>query len=141
ETHRRPQPRVAEGLACVLAGVRCGMDLSDGLLGDLTRIAEAADVGVVIDAASVPIHPSMRRLYPQHALTLALTGGEDYELCVCGPPPLIGMAAAQLERQGLQRLTVVGRVGERPASGPLVRVVDEQGRPIDLGRGAWDHFR
>lgn len=141
DAHLRPRPRVAEGLACVAAGLRCGMDLSDGLLGDLTRIAEAADVGAVIQAAAVPIHPALHALYPDDALTLALTGGEDYELCVCGPPPLLATAAALLEHRRLQPLTVVGHVVEAPASGPRVRVVDEQGQPIALGRGAWDHFR
>jgi thiamine-monophosphate kinase len=73
----RPLPRVDAGLAAVAAGIRCGMDVSDGLVQDLGHIAVSSGVAISLDAASVPLSPSLRRVFPEDALDLALTGGED----------------------------------------------------------------
>ena len=51
--HRRPWPRLAEGVAARNAGVNAMMDLSDGLGLDLHRLCDASQVGFALD--SVPI--------------------------------------------------------------------------------------
>ena len=35
QAHLTPNPRVSEGQLLVEKGVKCGMDISDGLIGDL----------------------------------------------------------------------------------------------------------
>jgi thiamine-monophosphate kinase len=75
--HLHPSPRVAVGQALLLAGVRCGMDISDGLLADLGKLCAASDVGATLIAVQVPVSEAVRRLLPEDALDLALTGGED----------------------------------------------------------------
>ena len=47
--HRRPWPRLAEGVAARGAGVRAMMDVSDGVGIDLHRLADASGVGFVLD--------------------------------------------------------------------------------------------
>ncbi|MCL5047361.1 MAG: thiamine-phosphate kinase [Firmicutes bacterium] len=69
--HRRPEAKISSGLAAKEAGAKAMMDLSDGLLVDLERLAKASGVGV--DLESCPCHP----LATQDD---ALYGGDDYEL-------------------------------------------------------------
>jgi thiamine-monophosphate kinase len=137
--HRRPTPRVAEAALLLAHGVRCAMDLSDGLLGDAGHIADASDVGVVLEAERVPVAPALAVAFPADALALALGGGEDYELLCAGPPEALAAAAAALEQQGGPPLTVVGRLVPAPASGPRVQVVDAQGAPVVV-QGGYVHF-
>jgi thiamine-monophosphate kinase len=136
--HRRPSPRVAEAIVLTAAGVVCGMDVSDGLLGDGGKLAYASDCAAVLDWEAIPVHPSVERLFGERARGLALRGGEDYELLVAGPAERIERAAAELERAGLEPLSVVGHLAEGPAG--CVRVVDESGADVAAVGGSWNHF-
>jgi thiamine-monophosphate kinase len=138
--HRRPMPRVPEGLSLVELGVRCGMDLSDGLLGDTGKLAYASNLSAVISYERLPLPLALsRRFGVERARELAVAGGEDYELLVAAPAEVIAEAAAALRERGLAPLTVVGRLEAGPAG--QVTVLDEAGRPIPTPRGSWDHFR
>ncbi len=76
-----PTPRVGIGQA--LSGRACAaIDISDGLLQDLGHILRLSGVGAQIDADSVPRSPILRRVFGDEAsLRMALSGGDDYELC------------------------------------------------------------
>jgi thiamine-monophosphate kinase len=74
----RVTPRVAEGIAARLGGATAMLDLSDGLLMDLRRLAEASGVGVVVDDGGVPVADGA-------SLEDALGGGDDYELLFAAP--------------------------------------------------------
>lgn len=127
--HRRPEPRLVEGRALRRAGVRCAMDLSDGLASDVHRLADASGVGVEVDAGSLPIAPEARRIAEARgwdAEMMALAGGEDYEL-------LVALPGDHLDRVGVPLLPV-GRV-----VGDGVWVV-RGGRPEPLASTGWDHF-
>ena len=71
--HRRPWPRLSEGIAARGAGVHAMMDLSDGLGLDLHRLADASGVGFVLE--HVPVAAGAT---PEEAIS----GGEDYELLI-----------------------------------------------------------
>jgi thiamine-monophosphate kinase len=138
--HRRPMPRVGEGLVLAEVGVRCGMDLSDGLLGDAGKLAYASGLSATLELALLPLPPALGRCFgAERARMLALSGGEDYELLVAGPPAVIERAAASLDQRSLMPLTVVGRLEAGPPG--QVTAVDGQGAPISPPRGSWDHFR
>jgi thiamine-monophosphate kinase len=134
--HMRPNPRVELGKAAVSAGVRCAIDVSDGLLQDLGHIARASNVAVRIDAVRVPVSEALHDAFPGQALGIALTGGEDYELIVVGPRPII----EDLIDRSDTPLTEIGEVVHHPDA-PRVAVVDESGLEIPLGDQGWDHFR
>ena len=61
------------------------MDLSDGIASDARRLAEASGVKLVLDASRLPLAEGVE------SVELAATGGEDYELLVCGPASLAGL--------------------------------------------------
>ncbi|MEX2393449.1 MAG: thiamine-phosphate kinase [Actinomycetota bacterium] len=127
EAHRKPSVRVDLAATLRASGVHAAMDISDGLGSDAQRIAEASGVGVEIDADRVPIADDVRDLAVKHdwdVLSLALGGGEDYELLVAGPADAVEAAG----------FIVVGRVIDDGAW----LVVDGTREP--LGEG-YDNFR
>ena len=65
------------------------IDISDGLQGDLQHILKASGVGAIIESALLPLSHPLQQLPLQKALQLALTGGEDYELCFTAPKALV----------------------------------------------------
>lgn len=140
--HLRPWPRVAEGLLLAQAGVLCALDVSDGLRGDTAHICEQSALGATIDVDHVPVHAALlERFGRDEALRLALDGGEDYELLCAGPAQVIARAAASLDQETGTALTPIGKLHDRLPGEPLVRLVDGQGRPVELPGGSWDHFR
>ena len=52
--HCRPRPRVHEGMALAELGVRCAMDVTDGLVDDLGKLCTAAGCTARLEAACVP---------------------------------------------------------------------------------------
>lgn len=79
-----PTPRVATALALTEAGLVSAMiDISDGVLADFGHIAELSGVGGRICLADLPLSNEFRTATDHAALPLhlALSGGEDYELC------------------------------------------------------------
>jgi thiamine-monophosphate kinase len=140
ELHRRPMPRVAEGLAISQAGARCGMDLSDGLLGDAGKLAYASGLSATLLIHHLPLPPGLvRRFGVDAARSMALAGGEDFELLVAGEAETLEAAATVLSERGMAPLTVVGRL-EAGTPGK-VTVIDERGRTVTPPRSSWDHFR
>ncbi len=86
--HRwRPHLLEARALAA-WGGVSAALDVSDGLLRDTARLAEASGVGVELDSTRVPVSDLYR--IRRSNLELALGGGEDYVLlfAAAGDPPL-----------------------------------------------------
>jgi thiamine-monophosphate kinase len=134
QAHERPQPRVALGQAAVHASVRCGIDVSDGLVQDLGHIARASVAGIRIDAARLPVSDALREAFPSEALGLAVSGGEDYELVLIGPRAAIESLIGATDVP----LTLIGAV--EASEEPFVIVQDEAGREIPLPHGGWDHF-
>jgi thiamine-monophosphate kinase len=138
--HTRPQPRVREGLTIAEVGVRCGMDLSDGLLGDAGKLAYASGLRAVLRPDLLPLPPDLAcRFGDDEARRMSLRGGEDYELLVAGEAEAIAAASLLLRERGLEPLTPVGHLeAGRPGQ---VRLLDQQNRPLTAPPGSWDHFR
>ena len=106
----RPVPRIAEARWLAdEADVSAMIDLSDGLAGDAGHMSAASGVGMVIEEALIPTHAG---LASDLTVTLALAGGEDYELCITVPSGRLGPLAGDFENRFGVRLTRVGHVVE-----------------------------
>ena len=110
------------------------MDISDGLVADLVKMMEASGQAARLEAWHIPIHPLLARAFPETALSMALTGGEDYQLLYTAPSPLMEETLSQIPEA-----TVVGQVVQG-SSGNVI-VVDQKGVELPLLQGGWDHFR
>lgn len=133
--HLRPSPRVSLGQALVSAGVRCCMDLSDGLSGDLPKILAASGVGARVDVDSVPVLPAVRALFPDDWRDLALHGGEDYELLCTLAPEIVDHVVEQARTSG----ATLKPIGEIVTGSNLEFCLKGDIVP-DQEIGSWDHF-
>jgi thiamine-monophosphate kinase len=129
--HLRPEPRIAHGTAAAGAGVRCGIDVSDGLLQDVGHVCEASGVGALVRADDIPLSNDLRAAFPDDVLELACTGGEDYELILVGDVELL----ARLDPP----VTIIGEIVGDPER--RVRLLDAAGNEINYERQGWDAFR
>ena len=131
-----PTPRVALGLE-LSALASSAIDVSDGLLGDLTHICERSGVGAQIEFSKVPCSAELRPLRDQERIRRAiLAGGDDYELCFTAQPA----HAAEIEALSATldlRLTRIGSI----VDGNEVAVHDATGRPLLLKDRGFEHFR
>ena len=65
------------------------IDVSDGLVADLGHIADASGLGAELLVKRIPVSETLRKLVgDEQAWELALTGGDDYELCFTAPTSL-----------------------------------------------------
>ncbi|MEO2082618.1 MAG: thiamine-phosphate kinase, partial [Desulfurobacteriaceae bacterium] len=83
-----PTPRLREGKEAVKMGVKCGTDVSDGLIFNLYTIAESSKVSIFIDSDRIPMSEELLSFCKErkrNPLEYALFGGEDYELIITFP--------------------------------------------------------
>jgi thiamine-monophosphate kinase len=118
--HRRPWPRIDEGIGARSAGAHAMMDLSDGLGIDLHRLADASKVG--FELTTIPVASGAT---PEEAIS----GGEDYELLI------VTNDASRLRMifidRGLRAPITIGRIN----ADPEVRLC--QGEVFE--RRGWQH--
>ncbi|QBK04186.1 thiamine-phosphate kinase [Hylemonella gracilis] len=135
----RPTPRVGLGLALRGIASAC-MDLSDGLVGDLQHILEASRCGARLLAPVLSDLLASHRLNstaltPPERLSLALSGGDDYELLFTAPAT---RREAVVAAAGVAD-TPVTRIGQIEVQEGL-RVVDAQGQRLAGRFASFDHF-
>ena len=120
-----PVPRIDAAIGLAARGATSAIDISDGLIADVSHIAAASKVGIELDADRVPRLPDV-------SVEEAVSSGEEYELIVTAKD--IDTRAFS-EEFGLE-LTEVGRVVAGPAQVTLLK----NGQPISAP-GGYDHFR
>jgi thiamine-monophosphate kinase len=77
----RPCPRI-ELVEFLSRYASAAIDLSDGLIGDLAHILKLSDVGAIVNQVSLPV-PDW--IVENNAYQYALSGGDDYEICLTLP--------------------------------------------------------
>ena len=134
ERYRLPSPRLALGRA--LRGVAsAALDVSDGLIADLSHIAEVSRVRIIVEAGRVPRSSALRALWGDspEAVVRAATAGDDYEIAFTAASEGKAGKAAGLAGVAVTR---IGRAEE----GSGVALIDSHGREIEVARTGFTHF-
>src|SRR5262249_9182097 len=126
DIYRRPIPQLAAGLARA-PHARAMMDVSDGLLLDAMRLAQASGFAAEIDLDTLPLSDAFARErgYDLDARLFAATGGDDYALLAALSP---GLDPSMLS---LPPGTRIGPIGVLAAGAPEIRLTSG-GQPITL---------
>jgi thiamine-monophosphate kinase len=134
ERHEYPTPRVEFG--CRARGLaHAAMDLSDGLVGDLPKLAAASGLAAHVDVGRLPLSRALRAVVPiAQARAWALAAGDDYELLVAVPPLRLDEMKAVARRLNLT-LTAIGEL--RPGAGVTWSL---EGRSFAVPAHGYDHF-
>jgi thiamine-monophosphate kinase len=133
--YRRPQPRLEAGqkLAAFVAAM---MDVSDGLLIDAARMAEASGLGLDLELDAFPLSGEYVALLgdDRPARIDAAIAGDDYELLFAAPEGIAGTIAEVAKATGLP-LTRIGRFRE----GSEIRLFDRGEQVAMPDRTGWEH--
>jgi thiamine-monophosphate kinase len=126
DTYRRPVPQLEAGRA-LAPHAHAMMDVSDGLLLDAARMAEASRCTIAIDLDSLPLSSAFvaERGQDKAARLFAATGGDDYALLAALPADLDPHTLSLPSRTRISRIGSLG-VGEAPLS------LTSGGEPVEL---------
>ena len=126
DVYRRPVPLLGPGQT-LAAHAHAMMDVSDGLLLDAMRMAEASGLSAEIDLDALPLSRAFiaERGGGRDARLFAATGGDDYALLAALSPD------ADPLRLSLPQGTTIARIGTLVAEGPLLALASG-GRPVPL---------
>ena len=137
-----PEPRIEFAQKSASLIDAC-IDISDGLLADLGHICSASGVSAEVAIDSVPVSKELRTNCPEQALELALTGGDDYELCFTAAADKAASLKAIAADCGI-KLTQIGQILASGEAQPnQVKCVDAKGLLIDRSNknnGGYSHF-
>jgi thiamine-monophosphate kinase len=131
-----PEPRVA--LAGALrAHASAAIDISDGLAGDLMKLAAASGVSARIETRHVPLSPAAKKMVATDPslFETVLTGGDDYEILAAVSPVALQALQSAAKAAGIA-LSEIGTV----SAGAGVEIVGPDGRPIGLSHPSFSHF-
>ena len=136
ERHFKAQPRVNVGEA--LRGIAsAALDISDGVIADVKHIAERSQVAIDIDVEQLPLSAELLAFCGEdrhRAQQLALSSGEEYELC---------FTVATANRDALEKALAHTNVkysciGKVKAGRGLSLL--QLGKPLTWQLSGWDHF-
>ena len=132
----KPVARVFEGMA-LSHFANAAIDISDGLAADLTHILEQSNVGAQIQLANIPLSKVVHdNLSEEDAWKMALTSGDDYELCFTIPP------AKQKEFEKFYSefysgVTLIGTIIQEQS----LHLLRDDGTEFELSELGYEHFK
>ncbi len=136
ERYLVPQPRtkLAEALR---AHAHAAMDISDGLAGDLAKIAMVSGVSAAVETGKLPLSPAARKLldHDSKLIEAICTGGDDYEILAAVARNAFPSFEKAAKESGVG-LTEIGSA----ASGEGVEIRGPNGKVLDLKRPSFSHF-
>lgn len=135
DRYRLPRPRLELGRR--LVGIAsAAMDVSDGLLQDLSHICSASGVGAVVEVPALPLSQPVKALQGRDDwLEVVVGGGDDYELLITFAPQQRDAVGSAAQAAGVP-VTVIGHCTDMPG----VRLHDAAGVEISGLRPGFRHF-
>jgi thiamine-monophosphate kinase len=135
ERLHRPQPRVKLGLS-LRDIAHSTIDISDGLLADLSHILECSKVAAVLQLSLIPLPEFFAQLTEQRLVQQCLlAGGDDYELCFTAAAEQRTSIVKIAENLGLP-LMRIGKI----VAGEGLRLIGTDGSAMKIERLGYDHF-
>ena len=134
EAHTRPTPNIQQGLELVRAGITTAMDISDGLLNDLTKMCDSSEVGADIYIDSIPTDKHLKEKYPEKWDEIAIGGGEDYELLFTANHDSIN----KLKDISESEFFYIGKITKKSSG---IKIIDTNGEIKTYTELGWDHFK
>jgi thiamine-monophosphate kinase len=130
----RPKLALAPAMSKYAEG---GMDVSDGFVGDLTKMLRVSGATAEIDLLRLPLSEAARAAIALDPalFEVAATGGDDYELIASVPPENADAFEGAASAAGLD-VTRVGEVLEGAAPPKFVR----GGEAVSFAHGSFRHF-
>jgi thiamine-monophosphate kinase len=132
-----PQPRntIASALR---AHASAAMDVSDGLVGDLSKLCRASGVSAEIDIARVPLSPAARKAIEAEPglIETVMTGGDDYEVLLTVPARRV----AALRKAAATAGVAVTEIGTVVRGNAVPRFIDRHGKTLAFVRPSFSHF-
>jgi len=137
-----PTPRTELGQH-LIGLAHAAIDISDGLLGDLSHILRQSSVSADILIDQVPGSKILNSKSIELQRLCKLTGGDDYELCFTAAKEKSSQIEELASRLGLA-LTKIGSITERTEK--LIRLIDGQGQELSSSLSeqylkSFDHFK
>jgi len=137
------RPRLQLAFARGLRGLgSAAIDVSDGLAGDLRHLLRASALCAEVSINTLPLSAAFRAAVPaSRQLSLALSGGDDYQICFSAPPQHAEAIVALARRQKVP-LTRIGRLLAASDSQPAgsVRWLDAEGQSQRMPDAGYRHF-
>ncbi len=132
----RPAPPVRLA-AAIARHASAAMDISDGLVADLSKLVSVSGCAAEIQSGKVPLSAPAAKVLATGSVGIAdlMTGGEDYTILATVPETNLEALAQEAARLG-QQVVPIGRIAD--GSGLIVR--GDDGQPIEFARGGWDHL-
>ncbi|MBI5407997.1 MAG: thiamine-phosphate kinase [Nitrospirae bacterium] len=121
--HLEPEPKPVKNTSKITSMI----DISDGLLIDLSHICDESGTGAVIFKDRIPLSKELIRIaeiLKMDPVDFALRGGEDYALLFTAPPDI---------------KTDAYRIGEITGKGRFI--IDEKGGKTQFKAEGYEHFR
>ena len=131
-----PQPRLALGQALQGLATAC-IDISDGLVADVTHLCEASNLGCRIEVRDLPLSSAARHAVVENPdlIQTILNGGDDYELAWSVSPELENTLPS-VASAGDIAITQVGRFTVDEG----VNVADETGSILPIALQGYRHL-
>lgn len=129
-----PEPQILAG-SVLRQYASSAIDISDGLLADVTHICQASNVGVNIELSKLPLSSEMRNAVTlEESSLLALNGGDDYELLFTVNKSHIKEMESALQLIGCK----VSCIGQINSSAKITTTL--KGTVVEIDANGFQHF-
>lgn len=140
EAYHKPEPRLAL-IDTLREYASASLDVSDGLIADISHMAKASNCGARIKIDDIPLSQHTQKWLNQQAdsygtLKTLMTAGDDYEVVFSAAKSsrdFINQAAKELNI----RLTKIGKITDVKNN---VQVIGRNGETVSFTKTGYNHF-
>jgi thiamine-monophosphate kinase len=139
----QPNPRVQLGIQ-LRAFASAALDISDGLLGDLSHILQASQKSALVYLDRIPKSATLLKKDALIQNQYAACGGDDYELCFT-VSPTHRQAILEISQNLNLALSSIGSIKALDSEIPEITLIDTDGQILNEEQAAgllksFDHF-